>query len=246
MSNFKNWRKPGALEAFERATLERRLNKSQSTNKQIESVVIPSSLTMGVAYEDGGPITNKKKLAVKVVKMNGVQPKTPPPRTHVATTFVGVDPALRKGGFWLCIICRVDNTATFKTCKHLGEFVRILQDCEPAAVIVENSNLQKAVFDKKSGVGGAISVGKNQGVSQAAADIANQYSAIPSGISPKQKGAKVVNETVFQGIVRANNLTLTKYKAGDGIGQDQRDALMLALIAEQQYKLLLKTKYAAK
>ena len=240
MKNFKGWTSEN-FEALERAQLERRLNKSQSTNKQIESVVIPKSLTMGVAYEDGGPITNKRKVVGKVVKMNA---KTPPPRTHVATTFVGVDPALRKGGFWLCIICRVDNTATFKSCKHLGEFVRILQDCEPAAVIVENSNLQKNVFRRMqhTGVGGALDVGKNMGVSQAAADISDQYSAIPSGISPEGKGAKVVNETVFQGIVRANNLTLTKYKAGDGIGQDQRDALMLALIAEQQYKLHLKCK----
>ena len=164
------------------------------------------------------------------------------PRPHIGTTFIGVDPALRKGGFWVCIICRVDNTATFKCCKHLGEFVRILQDCEPAAVIVENSNLQKAVFDKRSGMGGAISVGKNQGVSQAAADIAAQYSEIPSGISPKQKGAKIVSEVVFQGIAKSNGLTLTNYKGGDGIGQDQRDALMLALIAEQQYKLHLKVK----
>jgi len=161
---------------------------------------------------------------------------------QIETTFIGVDPALRPGGFWACIICRKDNTATFKTCKHLGEFVRLLQDADPVAVIVENSNMQKAVFNKASGVGGAISVGKNQGVSQAAADIADQYSRIPSGISPKQKGAKVTNETVFQGIVRSNNLRLTGYNGGIKAAQDQRDALMLALIAEQQYKLFKKTR----
>ena len=160
----------------------------------------------------------------------------------IGTTFIGVDPALRAGGFWVCIICRVDNTATFKSCKHLGDFVRILQDADPIAVTVENSNLQKAMFDKKGGIGIAISVGKNMGVSQSAADIADQYSVVPSGISPKQKGAKVTNEAIFQGIAKANNLTLTNYKAGDGIGQDQRDAMMLALIAEQEYKLLIKSK----
>lgn len=165
-----------------------------------------------------------------------------PDRDFITTTFIGVDPALRKGGFWLCVICRVDNTATFKSCKHLGEFVRILQDTSPAAVIVENSNLQKAVFDKKSGTGGAISVGKNQGVSQAATDIANEYSQIPAGISPKQKGAKVTNDVIFQGIVRSNRLTLTGYKGAIKAAQDQRDAFMLALICEQQYKLHLKVK----
>ena len=168
--------------------------------------------------------------------------KKQPTRDHIGTTFIGVDPALRTGGFWLCIICRVDNTATFKSCKHLGEFVRILQDASPAAVIVENSNLQKAMFDKKGGVGIAISVGKNMGVSQSAADIADQYSEIPTGISPKQKGAKITSDIVFKGVARSNGLELTNYKGGNGIGQDQRDALMLALIAEQQYKLHLKVK----
>jgi hypothetical protein len=180
------------------------------------------------------------------VKVEKKPAKTKKPTTQtrdfIGTTFVGVDPALRKGGFWLCIICRVDNTATFKGCKHLGEFVRILQDCEPSAVTVENSNLQKQVFNQGSGVGGAISVGKNMGVSQAAADIADQYSQIKSGVSPKAKGAKIVNEALFQSVVKSNGLTLIGYKVGDGHGQDQRDALKLALIAEQQYKLHLKSK----
>lgn len=181
---------------------------------------------------------NNRRLKARL----DAQPKKPkaPERAYINSTFIGVDPALRKGGFWVCIICRVDNTATFKGCKHLGEFVRILQDCEPAGVTVENSNLQKSVFNPKSGVGGAISVGKNMGVSQAAADIADQYSIFPSSISPKQKGAKVTNDSVFKGIVKANTLTLTNYKGGNGIGQDQRDAFMLALIAEQKYILSIK------
>ena len=196
-----------------------------------------------------GSESDYQKIERRMMREVGMLPlakprkkRVPAPRPHIGTTFIGVDPALRTGGFWVCIICRVDNTATFKCCKHLGEFVRILQDCEPAAVIVENSNLQKAMFDKRGGVGVAISVGKNQGVSQSAADIADQYSEIPSGISPKQKGAKIVSEVVFQGIAKSNGLKLTNYKGGYGIGQDQRDALMLALIAEQQYKLHLKVK----
>lgn len=212
MTNFKGWTSE-KFEALERAKLERRLN----------------------APMDMPP---PRAAAIKAMKKKPTQPT----RDFIGTTFIGVDPALRKGGFWLCIICRVDNTATFKGCKHLGEFVRILQDCEPAAVTVENSNLQKQVFNQGSGVGGAISVGKNMGVSQAASDIADQYSQIPSGVSPKAKGAKIVNEALFQSVVKANGLTLIGYKTGDGHGQDQRDALKLALIAEQQYKLHLKGK----
>lgn len=162
---------------------------------------------------------------------------------QIETTFIGVDPALRKGGFWVCIICRIEHTATFKTCRHLGEFVQLLIDANPAAVIVENSNLQKNVFARNAhaGIGGALSVGKNMGVSQAAADIAQGFSCIPSGISPQQKGAKVVSEALFQSAVNAHGLTLVGYKKGTGIGQDQRDAFKLACIAEQQYRLYKKS-----
>lgn len=211
------------------------------TPEQAQAAQAKLDLSRAKAVVVKSAIGPQKFLVVPKPRKQKAKP-TPAARAHIGTTFIGVDPALRAGGFWVCIICRVDNTATFKCCKHLGEFVRILQDCEPAAVIVENSNLQKAVFDKKSGMGGAISVGKNQGVSQAAADIADQYSEIPSGISPKQKGAKVTNDTVFQGIVRSNGLTLTGYKGAIQAAQDQRDCFMLGLIAEQQYKLYLKSK----
>lgn len=161
----------------------------------------------------------------------------------IETTFIGVDPALRKGGFWVCIICRIEHTATFKMCNHLGVFLRILIDADPAAVIVENSNLQKNVFARNahSGIGGALSVGKNMGVSQAATDIAQEFSVIPAGISPQQKGPKVVDERLFQSAVAAHGLTLVGYKKGTGMGQDQRDAFKLACIAEQQYRLHMKS-----
>jgi hypothetical protein len=223
MSNFKGWTSENYAE-MQHQQLRRRLE-----NAEIKRMETPS----------GTEITR-----VKVRESRPNKPKPAPARDFIGTTFIGVDPALRKGGFWLCIICRVDNTATFVSCKHLGEYVRILQDANPVAVIVENSNMQKNIFARNthSGIGGAISVGKNMGVSQAATDIAQEYSEIPSGISPQNKGAKVTNEAVFQGIVRANDLTLTKYKAGNGIGQDQRDAIVLALRAEQAYKIHLKSK----
>lgn len=158
----------------------------------------------------------------------------------ISTTYIGVDPALRKGGFWVCIICRVENTATFKTCEHLGHFVRLLIDLEPRGVVVENSNLQQAFFNQKAGIGGALDLGKNMGVSQAATDIAREFSMIEPGISPKQKGAKITNDLFFRSILKANNLTPVNYK-GNKTEQDKRDALMLALICEQQCKIKLKS-----
>jgi len=153
---------------------------------------------------------------------------------------MGVDPALRKGGFWVAIICRVDNTITFKCCDHLGVFVRLLIDLEPAAVFVENSNLQKSVFNQMSGKGGAIDVGKNMGISQAATDIAREFSQIEPGISPKQKGAKVTNDLIFRGILRSNNLIPINYKGLKG-EQDKRDAAKLAIMCEQSLKMKLKS-----
>lgn len=185
-----------------------------------------------------------KRIGRKEAEMKAKPTKPAPQRTGgIETTFIGVDPALRKGGFWVCIICRIEHTATFKPCKNLGEFVRILIDADPAAVIVENSNLQKNVFARNahSGIGGALSVGKNMGVSQAATDIAQEFSVIPAGISPQQKGAKVVDERLFQSAVAAHGLTLVGYKKGTGMGQDQRDAFKLACIAEQQYRLHIKS-----
>lgn len=161
----------------------------------------------------------------------------------IPTTFIGVDPALRQGGFVACIICRIENTATFVKCAHLGEYVRLLIDADPIGVIVENSNLQRAYFNPKAGIGGALDVGKNMGVSQAARDISCEFSIIEPGISPKQKGAKIENLAVFEGIARANNLRLVNYKANKA-AQDKRDALMLALICEQQVKIHLKVKRA--
>lgn len=155
-------------------------------------------------------------------------------------TFIGVDPSFRKGGFAICAINRDDNTATMRTLKNLGEFLTWLHHYTPAHVIVENSNLQNLTFDL---TGGALvaarksrDVGKNMAISQCAADIAQTFCQYDVSISPKQKGAKIENEAVFQGLVRANGLKLVNYKGNKG-EQDKRDAFKLALIAEQQFKI---------
>lgn len=158
----------------------------------------------------------------------------------IQSTYIGVDPGLRKNGFWACVICRVENTATFKSFAHLGEFVQFLIDTDPVGVIVENSNLQQLKFSPKGGIKAAMDVGKNMGISQAATDISAGFSVIPPGISPKQKGAKVENLAVFQGILKANNLRPIGYK-GLKSEQDKRDACMLALICEQQVNLWRKS-----
>jgi hypothetical protein len=159
--------------------------------------------------------------------------------------FIGVDPSFRKGGFWACVIDRDTNTAEFIEVLDLGFFALMLMEHQPRHVTVENSNLQSVSFDVTGSamvvVKKARDVGKNMAISQCAADIAQKFTTIKADISPKQKGAKAQNEKVFQGIVRSQGLTLVNYKGLKG-EQDKRDALMLALIAEQQWKLQSKIK----
>lgn len=106
-------------------------------------------------------------------------------------------------------------------------------EAAPTAIQVENSNLQKPVFKKGAGVAEILAVGKNMGISEEATKIAAAYSQIPPGISPKQKGAKITNPKIFEGIRIANNLTFVWYKGT----QDERDAMKLALIAEQKHTI---------
>ena len=152
---------------------------------------------------------------------------------------IGVDPALRKDGFWACEINREAQTATFVGFAHLGYFVAYLNEIKKRMIItVENSNEQKNLFEKMqhTGVAGAIIVGKNIVVSHAATDIANTYSLIESSISPEQKGPKITDEKMFLSLVKSEGLTLINYK-GLKTEQDKRDAFKLALISERRYKM---------
>lgn len=194
-------------------------------------------------FENAAP-TPKKKVQAKPRAKKYKPPHTPtfPGRPGV---FMGVDPALRENGFWVAVLDRNENTITFHPIKHLGKFVKLLNDVRPCAVYVENSNLEKRIYkvkDKHGNLkdGNQIAVGKNMGVSQSAADIADEYSAFPSGISPTQKGAKITNEPIFLGILKANGIQPVGYKAGTGAAQDQRDAAKLAIICEQQFTLKIR------
>ena len=79
------------------------------------------------------------------------------------------------------------------------------------------------------------------GISQAATDIAREFSQVEPGVSPKQKGAKVENLALFRGILKANNLEPVNYKDNKA-AQDKRDACMLALMCEQKVRVHLKAK----
>lgn len=202
------------------------------------------ALCQQIQAKQGDTAKAAKKSPAKPRAKKAKPPHTPtfPGRPGV---FMGVDPALRENGFWVAVLDRNENKITFHPIKHLGKFVKLLNDVRPCAVFVENSNLEKRIYkvkDKHGNLkdGNQIAVGKNMGVSQSAADIADEYSAFPSGISPTQKGAKITNEPIFLGILKSNGIQPVGYKAGTGAAQDQRDAAKLAIICEQQFNLKIR------
>lgn len=168
------------------------------------------------------------------------------------TVWIGVDPAFRPGGFWICIIDTQDATADFRQFKsvlHFDRWLRSDEAPETAVVSIENSNLQKSTFgmlrngkrESSPGESGAHlaarsrNVGTNQAASQLAVDAArDRYGAgYVVEISPKQKGKKVWSEKDFAWIVQADKVRLM-CQVGKA-KQDMRDAYMLAQMGKQQW-----------
>lgn len=150
-------------------------------------------------------------------------------------TFIGVDPAFRKGGFCACFLDMTDRTAVFRSFRDVLEFDRFLHSPdapEKAIVCVENSNLQNKNFDMTGSRPELARKGRNVGTNQAASQLTVQSvidrygKAACINISPKEKGAKYSKE-IFGKVVNQDRITLVKYTGS----QDQRDAYKLAWIA---------------
>ena len=168
--------------------------------------------------------------------------------------WIGVDPAFRTGGFWICVIDTVDATADFRqfaSVLHFDRWLRSDEAPETAVVSVENSNMQKSTFGmlrngrRESAPGESSAhlasrsrnVGTNQAASQLAVDAArDRYGAgYVVEISPAQKGKKVLDEKQFGWIVQADRVRLM-CQVGKA-KQDMRDAYMLAQMGRQQWTI---------
>lgn len=156
--------------------------------------------------------------------------------------YIGIDPALRKDGFAICIIDE-DNTIAFIVFKNgFIDFIRWLyQDApENAVFCVENANLQQMLFDRSGNIGTvitkALNAGKNMGISQATYDaIKSKYPKTAFGVSPKDKGKKWT-DTYFRAMCELEQHEIPKDYKGTAADQDKRDAYLLALLAKKIHK----------
>lgn len=146
---------------------------------------------------------------------------------------IGVDPAFRKGGFYIAIYDSSDRSMRFKGFKSVLDYydwIRSDEAPEKATCIIEDSNLQNHTFDKKGNRGVIMaksrSVGKNQAISDTAVEASEKRYGKDNvyAISPKQKGAKWTKRQ-FESVMIMKKITLDKRQSN----QDQRDAAKLAL-----------------
>lgn len=157
-------------------------------------------------------------------------------------TYIGVDPAYREGGYWVCEIRGA--IVTFYKMKGFIEFVKYIDDLAmkkiDVSICIENSNETNHTFIspkvRSLAAREKISrdVGKNQAISQMSVDYC-QY-IIGTGIysvSPAEKGIKW-SDIITKAEAKNNGLELFNYK-GLKSEQDKRDAFKLALRAKFEF-----------
>lgn len=154
---------------------------------------------------------------------------------------IGIDPAFRKGGFWIAIVDYSERSIVFRPFNGVLAFDRWLQSPdapEKALVCIENSNLQNVNFKTSPNVRKTARMGRNVGANQAVSQMTVQAAIDRYGphsvveISPAEKGAKW-NSRQFQAV--ASDEALTLYNFQDN--QDARDAAKVALVGRTKAKI---------
>jgi hypothetical protein len=155
--------------------------------------------------------------------------------------YIGVDPAYRKDGFYICII--LNDMVIFKKIIDFIDYVKyidlVVESGLDTAIAIENSNETNHTFIapsiRKPAAREKISrdVGKNQAISQMAVDYALYKLKINVfSISPAEKGVKLSNAYI-EAMFRQYNQIVTNYKGKEG-EQDKRDAYKLAMQAKSR------------
>lgn len=157
-------------------------------------------------------------------------------------TYIGVDPAYREKGFWLCEIN--GGLACFYQIENFISFVKYIDDLVDnkfdVSICIENSNETNHTFISPKVRSPAArekisrDVGKNQAISQMSVDYC-QY-MLGKGVfsvSPAEKGMKW-SDKITKAEAKNHGLELFNYK-GLVSEQDKRDAFKLALRAKYEY-----------
>lgn len=161
--------------------------------------------------------------------------------------FIGVDPAFRAGGFWVAILDMEDKTMRFLEFDLLSwhDFLRSPDAPARCFVCVENSNLQNKTFDMAGSKSEVARKSRNAGCNQAVSELAYRSAVLRYGarqvfqVSPKEKGAKITDVSVFLGVAKQEGVLLPPKPTN----QDQRDAAKLAFLCRR--KALLEGRFAA-
>lgn len=159
-------------------------------------------------------------------------------------TIIGVDPAFREGGFWLCIFEPTEKSIQFIKIDDIYHYDFCLRTVKngfyPIYVAIENSNLQSAMFVPKGKFESIEAyskrcqdVGKNKAISQ---QVSNQSKYLfgeqfVKDYSPLKKGAKDDLAGFKRRLVKYN------IKFDSRTNQDQRDAFKLATLFYEEIKL---------
>ena len=153
--------------------------------------------------------------------------------------YIGIDPAFRKDGKGVCVI--EGYNVSFIKLASTVDFVKFLFSLEPDSDIVfgiENSNLQKPLFDKEGNIGTVsakgMRVGKNKAISQLIADLIVGLGFQCVEYSPKQKGS-VISLNEFKLRLKANNQLFDI--PATGCSKDKRAAYMIAMLAKNNHRL---------
>lgn len=155
------------------------------------------------------------------------------------TIFIGVDPAYRKNGFYICSIN--NKTVSFSRMSSFIDYVRFIDELKETnvdcIVCIENSNETNHTFVGRTVTGKQArekisrDVGKNQAVSQMAVDYAkHRLDDSVYSVSPALKGIKI-NDQIMRASLKALGLASENYK-GLVSEQDKRDAYKLAVLAK--------------
>lgn len=152
--------------------------------------------------------------------------------------YIGVDPAHRKGGFWIAVVDMTNRTVAYRKFEDVLEwhdFIRSLEAPLSCFVCVENSNLQNKSFDMSGSKMEIARKGRNVGTNQAVSELAYRSALRRYGVdrvfevSPKEKGPKWT-EAQAGYVLKSERLTVIT----NGNNQDARDALKLALIGAKR------------
>lgn len=165
-------------------------------------------------------------------------------------TFIGVDPAYRSGGFYVCAI--FGTVVRFIQMPTVIDFFKFIDQYSEAGeevyICIENSNETNHTFISKKINKPAVrekmsrDVGKNQAVSQISVDYARERIKFGEvfSVSPAEKGMKWSHQQVKREFSQHNHEVIN-YK-GNVSEQDKRDAYKLALRAKYEYLLHLNKK----